>query len=88
MLKNVPYINKASASDAMHKDAELQVFVKLNGQAAEAASGSSALKASDSNLRKASASDIIVDTQNYEMKGDEKSFFCLLTVRSRFNIPA
>ena len=78
MLKNVPYINKASASDAMHKDAELQVFVKLNGQAAEAASGSSALKASDSNLRKASASDIIVDTQNYEMKGDEKIIFLFI----------
>ncbi|MEA4843592.1 MAG: VWA domain-containing protein [[Clostridium] symbiosum] len=78
MLKNVPYINKASASDAKHKDAELQVFVKLNGQAAEAASGSSALKASDSNLRKASASDIIVDTQNYEMKGDEKIIFLFI----------
>ena len=78
MLKNVPYINKASASDAMHKDGELQVFVKLNGQAAEAASGSSALKASDSNLRKASASDIIVDTQNYEMKGDEKIIFLFI----------
>ena len=78
MLINVPYINKASASDAMHKDAELQVFVKLNGQAAEAASGSSALKASDSNLRKASASDIIVDTQNYEMKGDEKIIFLFI----------
>lgn len=78
MLKNVPYINKASASDAMHKDAELQVFVKLNGQAAEAASGSSALKASDSNLRKASASDIIVDTQNYQMKGDEKIIFLFI----------
>ena len=62
----------------MHKDGELQVFVKLNGQAAEAASGSSALKASDSNLRKASASDIIVDTQNYEMKGDEKIIFLFI----------
>ena len=78
MLEEVPYVNKASASDAMHKDAELQVFVKLNGQAAEAASTSSAVKASDSSLKKASGSDIIVDTQNYEMKGDEKIIFLFI----------
>lgn len=93
-LQDIPYAREASASDAMYEDAELQIFVKLNGQAAKAATQSNARKASDSNiteesdsdmekasdsdLRKPSANDTIVDTENYEMNGDEKLIFLFI----------
>lgn len=93
-LQDIPYAREASASDAMYEDAELQIFVKLNGQAAEAATQSNARKASDSSLteesdsemekasgsdlRKPSANDTIIDTENYEMNGDEKLIFLFI----------
>lgn len=101
-LQDIPYAREASASDAMYEDAELQIFVKLNGQAAKAATESNAWKASDSNiteesdsniteesdsemekasdsdLRKPSVNDTIIDTENYEMNGDEKLVFLFI----------
>ena len=93
-LQDIPYAREASASDAMYEDAELQIFVKLNGQAAKAATQSNARKASDSNiteesdsdmekasdsdLRKPSVNDTIIDTENYEMNGDEKLVFLFI----------
>lgn len=93
-LQDIPYAREASASDAMYEDAELQIFVKLNGQAAKAATQSNARmtsdsniteesdsemeKASDSDLRKPSVNDTIVDTENYEMNGDEKLVFLFI----------
>lgn len=93
-LQDIPYAHEASASDAMYEDAELQIFVKLNGQAAKAATQSNAKmasdsniteesdsemeKASDSDLRKPSVNDTIIDTENYEMNGDEKLVFLFI----------
>lgn len=93
-LQDIPYAREASASDAMYEDAELQIFVKLNGQAAKAATESNARmasdsniteesdsdmeKASDSDLRKPFVNDTIIDTENYEMNGDEKLVFLFI----------
>jgi len=71
---------EASKSDALAKmpeGTELFMFVKLNGQAAESASGSNAVldRLGDS---AASSSETDIITENYTLRGDEKIIFLFI----------
>ena len=70
-LQDIPYAREASASDAMYEDAELQIFVKLNGQAAKAATESNAWKASDSNITEESDSNITEESDSEMEKASD-----------------